>query len=86
MNESVSDPIIYARISLIGVPDWRWFVTECAIDGGRYEILFFGYVCGFTNEWGYFNLSELEKMRTTLLINKKFFPAPFSEVKKEYKL
>lgn len=38
--------------------NWAWFVTE--FDG---EDVFFGYVCGFEREWGYFNLVELEGLR-----------------------
>ena len=38
---------------------WTWYATE--FDGVD---TFFGYVCGFANEWGYFSLKELEE--TTL--------------------
>ncbi len=60
-------------------------MTECNIQADG-DILFFGYVCGLEKEWGYFNLAELEGTRHTLLVDDKFKPAPFSEVKKEYDL
>jgi hypothetical protein len=34
---------------------WTWYVTE--FDG---EDTFFGFVCGFFNEFGYFSLNELK--------------------------
>ena len=40
---------------------WNWYVTE--FDG---EDTFFGLVCGFENELGYFSLSELESVKGKL--------------------
>ena len=40
---------------------WTWYVTE--FDG---EDTFFGLVCGFENELGYFSLSELESVKGKL--------------------
>ena len=41
---------------------WTWYVAEGEHLGkGDYE--FFGYVEGHENEWGYFRLSDLEKIR-----------------------
>nr|MCU0322208.1 DUF2958 domain-containing protein [Chitinophagaceae bacterium] len=37
--------------------DWTWFVTEGQPNNDDY--IFFGYVIGFAEEWGYFSLSEL---------------------------
>jgi hypothetical protein len=37
--------------------DWTWFVTEGQPQDD--DFIFFGFVCGFEEEWGYFMLSEL---------------------------
>jgi hypothetical protein len=84
-QENNPDPTVYLKLELFGFP-WRWFVTECNLQEDGHDILFFGYVCGFANEWGYFYLSELEKSRCPILVDNKFKPMPFSEVKKEYQL
>lgn len=41
---------------------WTWWVIEGEVqeDG---DILFFGLVQGFEQEWGYFSLSELQSVR-----------------------
>lgn len=44
--------------------NWTWYVVEGEPQGGDW--LFFGYVEGFTQEWGYFKLSELMKARGPL--------------------
>jgi hypothetical protein len=62
--------------------DWTWFATEGEPRGD--DFLFFGYVCGCEEEWGYFVLSELESVggRGRLPIERDlhFRPGPFSEV------
>lgn len=42
--------------------NWRWYVVEGEklADG---DFMFFGFVQGHENEWGYFFLSELESIR-----------------------
>jgi len=42
--------------------NWRWYVVEGEkmADG---DFMFFGYVQGYENEWGYFSLSELEAIK-----------------------
>ena len=54
--------------------DWTWFVTE----GGPRDddFIFFGYVIGFEEEWGYFSLSELESIRGPggLTIERDLYP------------
>ena len=46
--------------------------------------MFFGYVIGFEEEWGYFVLSELESIRgpggLTIERDLHFRPGPFSQV------
>ena len=84
-QEDASDPTVYLEINLLQLP-WRWFVTECDIEDGERDVMFYGYVVGFAKEWGYFRLSELEDTRCPLLVNYGFKPVPFSELKKEYGL
>ena len=40
--------------------NWTWFATEGEEQEG--DFLFFGYVIGMEEEWGYFVLSELESV------------------------
>jgi hypothetical protein len=83
-QEHSKDPIIYAKFF---TPDssWTWLATEGSEKDG--EFLFFGYVMGQENEWGYFLLSELESARGPwgLSIERDihFTPKPFSEVVKK---
>lgn len=81
-QENEADPTVYLEMSLFLFP-WRWYITECEIEAGSHEILFFGYVVGFEKEWGYFRLSELEEMHRPLIVDYEFKPLPFSELKKE---
>ncbi len=37
---------------------WTWYAAE--FDG---DDVFYGYICGHENEWGYFSLSELESIK-----------------------
>lgn len=39
--------------------NWKWFVTE--YDPKTNDC--FGFVMGFENEWGYFNVDELKQVR-----------------------
>lgn len=45
----------YVYIRVEGINDWVWYITEYSPE----EKLFFAYVCGFENEWGYVSLEEL---------------------------
>ncbi len=62
--------------------DWTWFVTEGGQSGD--DFIFFGYVIGFEEEWGYFSLSELESVRgpgaLTVERDLNFRPGSFTEV------
>ena len=40
--------------------DWTWFVTEGKQETDDY--IFFGFVIGFVEEWGYFTLNELQNI------------------------
>ena len=83
-QENATDPTIYLELSLFQFP-WRWYASECEIEDGG-DVLFFGFVNGDFNEWGYFRLSELEDTQSPLLVSYDFKPMPFSELKKEYNL
>ena len=80
-QEHAADPIVHCKFF---TPDssWTWFVTEGAPEGE--EFLFFGYVIGLEEEWGYSALSELEAVRGALGLpierDLYFTPGPFSEV------
>ncbi len=83
-QEMIEDKMLYLELSLFQFP-WRWYVAECDIEDGG-DVLFFGFVNGNFNEWGYFRLSELEGTRCPLLVSYDFELLPFSPLKKEYDL
>jgi len=60
---------------------WNWYGTE--FDG---EDLFFGYVEGVCDEWGYFSLNELAELRgpggLTVERDLYFQPKPMSKVRR----
>lgn len=65
---------------------WSWW-TWYAVEGERQEdgdMLFYGFVCGFEGEWGYFSLRELEVLRGTggLKVERDlyFTPKPFGKI------
>ena len=80
-QEKNKDPLVYIKFF---TPDsnWTWYVTE----GSEQEedFIFFGYVCGLEEEWGYFSLSDLAAAHGPhgLSIERDLYfnPAPFSEV------
>jgi len=59
-QESNSDPIVHIKFF---TPDsnWTWYVTEGSQEDE--DFIFFGFVCGFENEWGYCSLGELQSAR-----------------------
>jgi hypothetical protein len=67
--------------------DWTWFATEGELRGD--DFIFFGYVIGFHEEWGYFSLSELESVRgpggLTIERDLYFRSGPFPEVIAQYR-
>ena len=62
-QEKAAEPVVYAKFFLPGT-GWTWYVTEGSQQEDDY--LFFGFVVGLENEFGYFRLSELEGVRTKL--------------------
>ena len=88
------DPRVYAKFF---TPDagWTWYVMagerqEEGEDGQKSphpDFIFFGYVVGLENEWGYFSLRELEALSGPLGLKIErdlyFAPGPWSEVREK---
>jgi hypothetical protein len=62
-QEGEAEPVVYAKFFPPGT-GWTWYVTEGSQQEDDY--LFFGFVVGLESEFGYFVLSELERVRTRL--------------------
>jgi Protein of unknown function (DUF2958) len=62
-QEAEQDPMVQAKFFLPGT-GFTWYVTEGQEQDG--DFMFFGFVIGLENEFGYFLLSELESMTTRL--------------------
>lgn len=79
-NVKSSDKMVYARF-FAPWGNWTWYLTE--MDKDQNEC--FGYVVGFDNEWGYFDLNELKEIRGVagLKIERDIYfkPCKFSEIK-----
>jgi hypothetical protein len=74
------DKIVYAKF-FFPAADWTWFVTEGEDEGD--DFVFFGFVKGFEEEWGYFTLKELESINIQLLKVERdlhFKPSKFANV------
>ncbi len=80
-QENNRDPTAYVRLF---TPDsnWTWYATEGSEEEG--DFIFFGYVFGFEEEWGYFSLSELQAARGPrgLPVERDLYfnPTPISEL------
>jgi Protein of unknown function (DUF2958) len=85
-QEGNPDPRVHLKFF---TPDsnWTWFVTEGQPQED--DFLFFGFVCGFEEEWGYFVLSELagvpRRGRMPIERDLYFQPGPFTEVIARYR-
>ena len=85
-QEHNRDPIVHGKFF---TPDsnWTWLVTEGSAEDN--DFLFFGYVIGLEEEWGYFVLSELESvggpLGMTIERDRYFQPGPFSKVIEQYR-
>ncbi len=85
-QEHNQDPIVHSKFF---TPDsnWTWLVTEGSAQDG--DFLFFGYVIGLEEEWGYFVLSELESVRGPLGLEIErdlhFQAGAFSQVIERYR-
>ena len=85
-QEKIEDPIVHCKF-FTPWSNWTWFATEGEPDDEDFR--FFGYVCGFEEEWGYFVLSELESVRgpggLTIERDLYFTPGPFTEIIRRYR-
>ena len=62
-QEAETDPMVHAKFFMPGT-GWTWYVTEGQEQEG--DFMFFGFVIGLENEFGYFMLSELVSVTTRL--------------------
>lgn len=77
---TTQEKTVYAKFFFPAV-DWTWFVTEGEQEDK--DFVFFGFVIGFEEEWGYFTLNELENINIQLLKvgrDLHFKPGKFSDV------
>jgi hypothetical protein len=85
-QENNEDPVVHCKF-FTPWSNWTWFATEGAQEDD--EFLFFGYVIGLEEEWGYFALSEMEAVRgpggLTIERDIHFTPGPFSQVIQQYR-
>jgi hypothetical protein len=66
--------------------NWTWFVTEGEPEGD--DFVFFGFVIGDFDEWGYFTLNELESINAVGLMVERdlhFKPGKFSDVVAQFR-
>ena len=81
-SQEKADPVLAHAKFFCPWSNWTWFATEGSEQDG--DFLFFGYVIGHEEEWGYFLLSELEEVRgpggLTIERDLYFKSGPFPEV------
>jgi hypothetical protein len=75
-QENVKDKIVYVKYFDI-FSNWYWY--GCEFDPT--EKIFFGYVKGHENEWGYFSLEELESLGFRIERDLYFEPTPISQLR-----
>lgn len=79
------EAIVYIKF-FHSASSWRWYVLEGEQKGTDY--IFFGYVHGFEDEYGYFMLSELEEvevMRLRVERDLYFKPISIGKIKENLK-
>jgi hypothetical protein len=80
-QEGEPSPVAHAKFFMPGTC-WTWWVTEGEPRGD--DFLFFGFVQGLEDEFGYFCLSELESARNPLGLSVErdlhFSPGRLTEV------
>ncbi len=77
---NTQEKMVYAKF-FFPAADWTWFVTEGEQEAN--DFVFFGFVKGFEEEWGYFTLNELENINIQLLKVERdlhFKPGKFADV------
>lgn len=84
-QEKVQDKIVHLKF-FTPWSNWTWYVTEGGVEDE--DFIFFGYVIGFEEEWGYFSLNELQSIRgpggLTIERDLHFNPTPFSQLKTKW--
>ena len=58
-QEGLSDPVVHMKFFTRDA-DWAWYVTEGSPTDD--DFMFFGFVYGIEQEWGYFSFSELTEI------------------------
>jgi len=85
-QEKNKDPTVHVKF-FCPWSNWTWFATEGSDEDG--DFLFFGYVIGSEEEWGYFALSEMQEVRgpgvLTIERDLHFNRGPFSQVIEQYR-
>jgi len=79
------DKMVYAKF-FFPAADWTWFVTEGEQEDG--DFIFFGFVVGFEEEWGYFTLNELQNINIQLLKVERdlhFKPGKFADIMAQFR-
>ena len=79
---TAQEKTVYAKF-FFPAADWTWFVTEGEQEEQTGDYVFFGFVVGFEEEWGYFTLNELQSIKIQLLTVERdlhFKPGKFSDV------
>ena len=59
-QEKTDDHFVYLKYFL-PTSNWTWFVTEGEAKGD--DFLFYGFVIGLEEEWGYFTLKQLKEIK-----------------------
>ena len=86
-QEKNKDPVVHLKFFAPGTC-WTWYITEGSPEED--DFIFFGFVFGLEEEWGYSSLNELQAVRIPpfgLPIERDlhFKPAPWSEVEKRHR-
>ncbi len=82
---TTQEKTVYAKF-FFPAADWTWFVTEGEQEGD--DFVFFGFVVGFEEEWGYFTLNELQNINIQLLKVERdlhFKPGKFADIMAQFR-
>jgi hypothetical protein len=80
-----NEKMIYAKF-FFPAGNWTWFAIEGEIEGD--DFVFFGFVIGDFDEWGYFTLNELESINVHGLTVERdlyFKPGKFGDVMAQFR-
>ena len=76
---STSDKIVQAKYYTLD-ESWIWYAVEYCPE----DRIFFGFVKGLSDEWGYFGLNEFESINSKEIIiirDEDFKPIKFKDIK-----